>query len=93
MGNSISDVNDNLKAQASGNGVGPEIYKLVNMESHGELVKLMRIAVATKNYSAVDECIRTDLKKYVYNEGKGEQVIHSVLVLVLPVEVCFNICC
>ena len=73
MGNSISDVNDNLKAQAAGTGAGPEIYNLVNPEG-GELVRLMKIALNTKDHSAVDECIRTEVKKFVYNEGKGEQV-------------------
>ena len=79
MGNSISDVNDSLKAQAGGTG-GPELYKLVSMSSQGgELISLMENAVHTKDYSIVDNFIRTEVVKYLYNYGDGEQVNLNLL--------------
>lgn len=80
MGNTTSDVNDSLKAQADSEN-GPEIYKLVNVAGGGELARLMKIAVKTKDYTDVDNCIRNDVAKYLYNEGKGETVSNFSLSL------------
>lgn len=73
MGNTTSDVNDSIKAQADSVN-GPDLYKLVNVNDGGELARLMKVAVTTKNYSDVDNLIRTEVVKYLYNEGKGEHV-------------------
>lgn len=74
MGNSISDVNDSLKAQAGGTG-GPELYKLVSMSNQGgELISLMESASHTKDYSIVDNFIKSEVVKFLYNNGNGEQV-------------------
>ncbi|CAF0929774.1 unnamed protein product [Brachionus calyciflorus] len=73
MGNTTSDVNDSLKAQADSEN-GPDLYKLVNVNDGGELARLMKIAITTKNYSDVDNFIRTEVIKYLYNNGEGEDV-------------------
>jgi hypothetical protein len=73
MGNTTSDVNDSLKAQADSEN-GPELYKLVNVSGCGELARLMKHAVQNKNYRVIDQFIRAEVPKYLYNEGKGEQV-------------------
>ena len=73
MGNTSSDVNDSLKAQAGGDG--PDIYKLINLSCGGELVKLTETAIKTKDYSNLDEVIKTKVVEYLYNNGEGEDVI------------------
>ena len=73
MGNTTSDVNDSLKAQADSEN-GPELYKIVNVSGGGELARLMKHAIHTKNYTEVDEFIKTEVAKYLYKDGKGEQV-------------------
>jgi hypothetical protein len=73
MGNTTSDVNDSLKAQADSEN-GPDVYKLVNVSGGGELARLMKIATANKNYTELDNYIKTEIPKFLYNEGKGEKV-------------------
>jgi hypothetical protein len=74
MGNTSSDVNDSLKAQADSEN-GPELYKLVNLNDGGLLGKMMVNAIKTKNYDELDAFIKTEVSKYLYNEGRGEYVI------------------
>lgn len=73
MGNTTSDVNDNVKAQADSEN-GPELYRLINVSGTGKLSALMKTAMQTKNYDELDEVIKTEVVKYLYNEGKGAQV-------------------
>ncbi|RNA00117.1 transient receptor potential cation channel subfamily V member 5 [Brachionus plicatilis] len=73
MGNANSDVNDSLKAQADSEN-GPDIYKLLNVNGGGELVRLMKIAIAKKDFTELDNFIKTEVVKYLYNEGKGEHI-------------------
>ena len=73
MGNTTSDVNDSLKAQADSEN-GPEVYRLINVGGTGKLATLMKTAAQNKNYSEVDSFIETEVIKYLYNEGKGAQV-------------------
>jgi len=73
MGNTSSDVNDSLKAQADSEN-GPEIYKLVNVNAGGILAQMMKKAIQTKNYKEIDEFIKTEVVKYLYNEGNGADV-------------------
>lgn len=73
MGNTTSDVNDSLKAQADSEN-GPELYRLANVSGGGKLIDLMKSAKQTKNYDELDEFIKTEVVKYLYNEGKGAQV-------------------
>lgn len=73
MGNTTSDVNDSIKAQADSEN-GPDIYKLLNVNGGGELVRLMKISLSTKNYTELNNFILTEVVKYLYNDGKGENV-------------------
>ena len=73
MGNTSSDVNDSLKAQAdSDNGV--EMYALLNFGSEGALDILMKEASKTKNYDAVDKYILKEVPRFLYNNGDGQHV-------------------
>lgn len=74
MGNTTSDVNDSVKAQADSEN-GPDIYKLINVNGGGELVRLMKLSMSTKNYNDIDNFIKTEVVKYLYNDGQGEHVI------------------
>ena len=80
MGNTSSDVNDSLKAQAGGEG-GPELYKLLSVSGGGEMVRLMREAISTKNYKSIDDYIQTTVKEYLYNNGDGEHIPIESIVL------------
>ena len=71
MGNTSSDVNDSLKAQADGS---IEVYKLVNLGGGGQLAQLMIDAITSKNYTEIDNFIKTEVIKYLYNNGEGAQV-------------------
>ena len=73
MGNNTSDVNDSLKAQAGGEG-GPELYKYVNVSGGGKLITLMKQADVTKDYAEIDNIIRNEIVKYLYNNGQGDNV-------------------
>ena len=74
MGNSESEVNDSLKAQAGGAG-GPELYKLISVGSAGgEIFKLMKAASQNKDYTEVDAMIKSEIPKYLYNDGAGENL-------------------
>jgi hypothetical protein len=71
MGNTSSDVNDSLKAQADGS---IEVYKLVNLGGGGQLAELMIAALTKKDYTEVDNFIKNEVVKFLYNEGNGAQV-------------------
>jgi hypothetical protein len=73
MGNTTSNVTDSVKAQADSQG-GPEIYRYMNVAGDGRLVQLMKNAMKTKNYREVDDVIRNELPKFLYNNGNGENV-------------------
>jgi hypothetical protein len=74
MGNTTSDVNDSLKAQADSEN-GPELYRLINVAGTGKLPALMKTAQHTKNYDELDEFIKTEVVKFLYNGGKGAKVV------------------
>ena len=71
MGNTSSDVNDSLKAQADGT---IEVYKLVNLGGGGVLAEMMITALTTKNFTEVDNYIKNEVVKFLYNEGRGAHV-------------------
>ncbi|CAF0937774.1 unnamed protein product, partial [Brachionus calyciflorus] len=73
MGNTTSDVNDSIKAQADSEN-GPDIYKLLNVNGSGELVRLMKIALSTKDFTDLDNFIKTEVVKYLYNNGQGGNI-------------------
>ena len=75
MGNSSSDVNDSVKAQAGGEGSGPPILKIVNLNGSGELIELWKEALVRKEYDQVDAYLRDTLPSWMYNDGNGENVI------------------
>lgn len=74
MGNTTSDVNDSLKAQADSDN-GPELYKLVNVNEGGVLTAMMKSALKTKDFTELDHFIKTEVVKFLYNEGQGENVM------------------
>jgi hypothetical protein len=76
MGNASSDVNDSLKAQAD-SGANVEMFKILNFGSEGALEVLMKEASKSKNYTQVDEYIKTEVSKFLYNDGQGEHVFLS----------------
>lgn len=73
MGNTTSDVNDSLKAQADSEH-GPELYKLANVNGGGILASMMKSAHIAKDYTEIDNFIQTEVKNYLYNNGQGEYV-------------------
>ena len=73
MGNTSSDVNDSLKAQAD-SGADVEMFKILNFGSEGALEVLMKEASKTKDFKQVDKYLKTEVSKFLYNEGRGESV-------------------
>ena len=74
MGNTTSEVNESLKAQAGGGGAGPEFFKMVDISGEGEMVRLWKMAVTTKNYTELDDYIRIEIEPFLYNQGNAENV-------------------
>lgn len=71
MGNT-SVVSSGVKAQ--GDSDTKKLYGLVDLKGGGELVELMKRARWTKNFKDVDEMIKNDVKKYLYNDGEGKKI-------------------
>ena len=64
--------------KGGGNRVSP-IYKLININGDGELIRLTKLAIKTKNFTQLDHLIRKEVVKYLYNEGRCENVKESHL--------------
>ncbi len=77
MGTVTSDLTYNIKAQAEALSDGPPIYKLIGVAGDGELVRLMKLSLKTKNFNELDRLIKTTVVKFLYNEGRGENVIDA----------------
>ncbi|XP_006816006.1 transient receptor potential cation channel subfamily V member 6-like [Saccoglossus kowalevskii] len=74
-------------ATAVGGGVDTQtdetsakLYDLVNLKGGGSLVDLMREARRSDDYSKLDEAIKREVPKYLYNDGDGEYIPISQLV-------------
>lgn len=52
----------------------PDIYKIVSPKGDGELVLMAKIAHRRKDYTKMDEYIRTEVSKYLLNNGQGAKV-------------------
>ena len=76
MGNVNSDLTQSIKAQATDGSVEgrPAIYGFVGVSGDGELVRLAKISLQTKNFDQLDHVIQTEVVKFLLNEGKGENV-------------------
>lgn len=81
MGAVSSDLTYDVKAQASALNNGAALYKYVGMSGDGELVRLMRMALKTKNFNEINQTIKTQLVQFLLNGGKGENVPIERLVL------------
>jgi hypothetical protein len=76
MGNSASDVNDAVKAQASGSGAGPAMYGILGFAG-GVLADHWKEALLSKNYDSLDEYIKNELPNWMYNAGNGDKVYQN----------------
>lgn len=52
----------------------PKIYELIGKKGNGILVELAILAHRTKDYTRLDEFIKTECQKFLINSGKGEFV-------------------
>ena len=75
MGTVTSDLTYNIKAQAEALLGNYQLYKLIGLQGNdGELVQLMKIAYKNNNFNEVDSLIRSIVKSFLYNEGRGTKV-------------------
>ena len=77
MGNVRSDFQFNIKAQAdmiNADATKYPIYKYLTAANEGELIKAVKKAAKTKNYTELDKIIKNEVVQFLYNEGKGENV-------------------
>lgn len=81
MGNVPSDLTYNIKAQAEALSDGPPLYKLIGVAGDGEFLRLMKIAVRTKNFNEIDRLIKSTVVKFLYNEGRGENITIERLIM------------
>ena len=62
------------KTSTGGGGAGPEFFKMVDISGEGEMVRLWKMAVTTKNYTELDDYIRIEIEPFLYNQGNAENV-------------------
>ena len=77
MGNVRSDVQFNIKAQIemiNADSNKYSIYKYLTASNDGVLIRLVKKALKAKDFSQLDDVIKTELLDFVYNGGKGEHV-------------------
>ncbi|CAF0724642.1 unnamed protein product [Brachionus calyciflorus] len=74
MGNSSSNKLEKNKIEFDDDQSKPEIYSIIDKNGNGELVELAILAQRTRDFSRVDEYIRTNCSKYILNDGKGENL-------------------
>ena len=77
MGNSKSNLPAKIDHHIEAHGF--EIYQLIGRKGEGKLVDLVKKANRTKNFVELDECIRTDVKAFLYNDGEGKMVYIKIL--------------
>jgi hypothetical protein len=52
-----------------------DLIKMVGYKKYeGELIQLMQIAIKNNKYDKVDDYIKTEVVKYLYNDGRGKYV-------------------
>jgi hypothetical protein len=71
MGNTHTDVTNNVKAQADAQD--NICYKLVDVKNGGELIRLIKDP-DLKNSQKLDDEIRKSVISCLYNEGRGDEV-------------------
>ena len=54
------------------------MYNLTDLNGGGELVELMKKANRTKNFKSLDDKIQSNIKQYLYNDGKGQVYTSNV---------------
>lgn len=79
MGNTESNVAGGVKKQADTSSI--QMYKLVDLKGGGLLVELMKKAAQNKNYSELDEAIKSKVEPFLFNNGEGKLIPVSQLVL------------
>ena len=52
------------------------IYKLIGHNGGGQLVDSMLTATKTKDFTQIDNLIKTEVVKFLINDGKGDEVIN-----------------
>ena len=72
MGNTHTDVTNNVKAQADAQD--NISYKLVDVKNGGELVGLVRDPDLRKQPILLEDEIRERIISCLYDEGRGEEV-------------------
>lgn len=63
-----------------GDAGAKELYHWVGLTGGGELVRLTKLARWTKNYKDLDFAIETEVRKFLYNGGKGKKMSIADLV-------------
>ncbi|XP_026810195.1 transient receptor potential cation channel subfamily V member 5 [Rhopalosiphum maidis] len=79
MGNTESNVASGVKKQVDTSSL--QIYNLVDLKGCGLLVDLMKKAVQTKNFTELDNAIKTQVEPMLYNKGEGRMIPIAKLVL------------
>uniref|UniRef100_A0A914XM03 Uncharacterized protein n=1 Tax=Plectus sambesii TaxID=2011161 RepID=A0A914XM03_9BILA len=69
MGNTSTSVTAGVKNQV--NSGSKALYKLANLAGGGELVNLAKIARKTNEFTELDEKIRAEVPRFLYNDGEG----------------------
>ena len=76
MTNIKSNISNKLEHQFESTEVG--IYQFVGRKGEGKLIDLVKKASRTNNFTRLDEVIQTEVKAFMYNDGKGKMVFTSL---------------
>ncbi len=51
-----------------------DLYSLISNKGGGYLVELAREALKHNNFTKLDDYLRNEMKKFMYNDGEGKNV-------------------
>ncbi len=78
MGNKVAkediynDIRNNILISES------ELYKLISNKGDGHLVELARDALKQNDFTMLDDFLRKEMIKFLYNNGAGKNVINRL---------------
>jgi hypothetical protein len=79
MGNKVArediynDIRNNIFISES------ELYKLISNKGDGYLVELARDALKQNDFTMLDDFLRNEMIKFLYNNGEGKNVINNYI--------------
>ncbi len=59
-----------------------DLYSLIGKDGGGILVELVHEALKLHDFTKLDDYLRNEIKKFMYNDGEGKNVINNFMRLI-----------